>query len=258
MSARTTIAQITDALLGGREAYQEARDAAKLLDTIPGYTSAVSEERGFMARAVTHAATNGVLQFLQVGCGYPSEPNMHETAWMTKADIKAAYVSPDPVVVAHTRVWLDRFWASSIIAAEADMTSPATVVDQVKGTIDFGDRVCLIMNGLHHLPGSLASNTVHAWKAVLARGSYMVLSQAASNLKSSEIARGRSAYGGAGARFCPRAPSTVRTYFNGIQMTDPGLDAKTTAGVVSVTEWGLALPDRPARPVIIGGVGVKK
>lgn len=258
MSEKTTTAQIANALLGGSEAGRKARDAAKLLDTIPGYSEALQDERDFMARAVSLAAESGVTQFLHLGCGYPLRPNMHETAWDKQANISAAYVDADPAVVSRTRTWLRRNPASSIITTEADVTSPETVIDQVKDVIDFSERVCILMGGLQHFQGSLAAATVHAWKAAVPCGSVFILSQVASNLNAAETAKGRSAYEAADAPFCPRSPATVRAYFNGVRMIDPGWDGTPAVGVADVARWGFSHPDKTGRSVIIGGTGEKK
>lgn len=256
---KTTIAQIANAVLDGKEAGEEARNAAKLLDSIPGYTHASWDERDFMARAVSVAAAGGITQFVHLGCGYPFDPNVHDTGWNHQADIRVAYVDSDEDVVTRTREWLKGIQNSGLAVVQADFTSPAEVTDQIAGTVDLSQRVCVVMCGLfHHLPGGVAASTVLAWKALMARGSFLVLSQAASNLKTEEVAKARSAYKDAGADFCPRSPSTLRAYFSGIRMIDPGLDGKPAPGVTDVARWGLAHPDTTGRTLFIGGAGQKK
>ena len=57
------------------------------------------ENRQFLVRAVTWAASQGIGQFLDLGCGMPTAPDTLESARGVIAGARVAYVYNDPVVL---------------------------------------------------------------------------------------------------------------------------------------------------------------
>ena len=76
-----SIARVYDFLLGGKNNFEADRTQAdRVLEVYPHAAELAVQARQFQARAVTHAAQQGIRQFLDVGCGLPTAPNTHQTA----------------------------------------------------------------------------------------------------------------------------------------------------------------------------------
>src|SRR5918994_1846048 len=52
-------------------------------------------------RAARFLTEHGVRQFLDIGTGIPTSPNLHEVAQEVAADARVVYVDRDPVVLVH-------------------------------------------------------------------------------------------------------------------------------------------------------------
>src|SRR3954447_23161297 len=71
-----------DYLLGGKDNFEADRSNAEMLAKVyPAARTTALENRKFLRRAVTMlAAEAGVRQFLDIGAGLPTKPNVHEIA----------------------------------------------------------------------------------------------------------------------------------------------------------------------------------
>jgi hypothetical protein len=67
---------------------------------LPGHTWGW---RRFLVEAVQSMAPAGICQFIDLGTGIPTSPNVHETVWATQPDATVVYVDNDPIVLAHGR-----------------------------------------------------------------------------------------------------------------------------------------------------------
>src|SRR4051794_38428648 len=73
-------ARVYDYILGGRDNFPPDRVAGDLsIGGWPGIRTSMQQNRYFMTRAVRYlAAEAGIRQFLDVGTGIPTAPNLHE------------------------------------------------------------------------------------------------------------------------------------------------------------------------------------
>lgn len=144
--ATPSIARLYDYLLGGKDNFAADREAAdKLLAVAPDSGEAMRENRQFLARATRWVAAEGITQFVDLGCGMPTEPNTHSTAAAAATDPRVAYVDTDAVVLAHLRA----------LAAQGNegVSRPA----------------CLLMGALlHFFPIDTAGDLVGRYVAALA------------------------------------------------------------------------------------------
>jgi len=97
-----------DYWLGGKDNFpadQASGDAVAA--AFPTIRMTVVENRQFLVRAV-RALTGelGIRQFLDIGTGIPTSPNVHEVAQSTAPDSRVVYVDNDPIVLAHARALL--------------------------------------------------------------------------------------------------------------------------------------------------------
>src|SRR5262249_40953798 len=101
-------ARIYDHFLGGEDNYAADRAAAGEIErAIPSGRAVAGGNRRFMVRAIRHlACERRVRQFLDVGTGIPTEPNLHQVAQDSTPDARVVYVDNDPLVLAHARALL--------------------------------------------------------------------------------------------------------------------------------------------------------
>ena len=101
-------ARVYDYLLGGKDNFAADREAAAGgLKANPNSRIPPRENRDFLRRVVTQlAAEEGITQFLDIGTGIPTSPNVHEVAQAINPEARIVYVDNDPIVLAHARALL--------------------------------------------------------------------------------------------------------------------------------------------------------
>jgi hypothetical protein len=74
--SKPSVARVHDALLGGHDTFAPDRELdGRLLEICPGLSSAVRENRSFIACAADWAAWQGIRQFADLGTGLPAHPS---------------------------------------------------------------------------------------------------------------------------------------------------------------------------------------
>src|SRR6266516_7358917 len=91
-----------DYYLGGKDNYAVDREAAeKALSVVPHGRHIARANRNFLIRAVRLMAEHGISQFIGLGTGIPTSPNVHETARAVDPRARVIYVDNDPIVTEH-------------------------------------------------------------------------------------------------------------------------------------------------------------
>src|SRR5262249_55298512 len=92
-----------DAWLGGKDNFAADRESAARVETaFPSTRVAATETRRFLHRAVSYLAREaGVAQFLDIGTGIPTTPNVHQIAQAITPAARIVYVDNDPLVMTH-------------------------------------------------------------------------------------------------------------------------------------------------------------
>ena len=172
-----SIARIYDYLLGGKDHLAVDREIGEeLVQIYPGARDLVAANRRFLARAVDWAADQGVSQFIDLGCGMPTEPSTHETAQAVRPGAVVTYVDTDPVALAHLRAFAEH-GNDGVAVVWGDARDVEGVIKAVSESIDVSEPVCLVMGCLlHFFPADEARALVAAYAEALAPGSYLVLS----------------------------------------------------------------------------------
>jgi hypothetical protein len=172
---------------------------------------------------------------------------VHQIAQQVAPDARVAYVDYDPVVVRHGEALLAN--GSNVAMAHADLTRPATVLDQpeIRRVLDLSQPVALICTAtLHFVPDEAHPHAVIAeYRDRVAAGSYLVISHAAINIPGrtpAEAAAGAEEAAGvyrqASAQLHLRTPADIRRFFDGFELVEPGL--------VWMSEWRPLAGARPA------------
>ena len=216
-----SIARVYDFLLGGKDNFAADRaQAAQVLEIFPHAGELARQARQFQARAVTHVAQAGVGQFLDVGCGLPTAPNTHETAQAARPDARVVYVDNDAQVLCHARNQLAR--QPGVLAAAGDLACPAEILydGRVRGFLDFGQPVCLILAmTLHFLAPDRAGKIAGDFIRALPAGSYVIMSLVGGDTElGQELARAYTA-----APVYNHGPAGLAAFLAGLELTGPGI-----------------------------------
>jgi SAM-dependent methyltransferase len=174
---KPSIARVYDYILGGKDNYAADRDVGdRLFAIVPLIRESATENRQFLARAAVWAATQGIDQFIDLGCGLPTAPNIHESVQAITPASRVAYVDSDPVVVRHLQALLAH-GNPGVSVADVDVADPGTVLGSLRASVDLSAPVCLIIGFLlHFYAPDAARDLVAKYAAALAPGSCLVLS----------------------------------------------------------------------------------
>jgi len=101
-------ARIYDYLLDGKDHFAADREAARrVIATFPEARALARANRRFLTRAVWYLAEHGIRQYIDLGSGLPTSPNVHEVARQVLPDSRVVYVDNDSMVAAHGRAMCD-------------------------------------------------------------------------------------------------------------------------------------------------------
>ncbi|HEV7625046.1 MAG TPA: SAM-dependent methyltransferase, partial [Streptomyces sp.] len=103
-TSRAHSARMYDYYLGGKDWYPVDQEAAeKVKKVFPFIVTGAQANRDFMHRATrTLASEFGIRQFIDVGTGIPTEPNLHQVAQEVTPEAHVVYADNDPTVLEYT------------------------------------------------------------------------------------------------------------------------------------------------------------
>jgi hypothetical protein len=245
---RPSPARMYDYSLGGKDNFEVDRAAVlKVAEIVPEFRSVGLANRGFLIRAVDTMARQGIDQFIDIGTGIPTSPNVHEVAQQVHPDARVVYVDNDPIVMAHNRALRSR--RPGVLTLQRDMRQPATIMDddEVKAHLDFGRPIGLLFVAvLHFVRRDLGIEVVNQFRRHLPAGSYVAISTAcADGMDSQLITRLESVYSQSPAPMVLRTTDQVEQLFEGLDLVEPGL--------TDVTRW--RNDEKPLSIRILSGVG---
>ncbi|MEO3924294.1 SAM-dependent methyltransferase [Micromonosporaceae bacterium B7E4] len=237
-------ARAYDYVLGGKDNFAVDREAAKqVIALAPDLPALGKAQRRFLLRVTQMCADAGITQFLDIGAGIPTAPNVHETARAITPDARVVYVDSDPIVFIHNRALLAT--DENVASIQADVRRPDELLEdpQVRRLINFDEPVLLLFIGLFHLvtdaedPAALIAR----FRERMAPGSYICISQfcidgsdPAARAKLEEISVNSP------APMTFRHRDDIERFFDGFELLPPG--------VVDVQEWW---PDEKAPPTML-------
>ena len=218
-----SIARVYDYLLDGKDNFAVDREVAeKLLAVVPFSADVMRENRHFLARATRWAASQGISQFIDLGCGMPTAPNTYGSAQAVIPEPHVAYVDNDPVVLAHLRA-LAAKGNPGVTVMDGDVREVAATLAAVRAGVDLSRPACLLMGALlHFFPPDAARDLVAGYVAALAPGSYVVLSVGRGDGDAAD--RGFAAYSSGGAaRSYNHSVADFTGFFGDLDLVPPGI-----------------------------------
>ncbi len=182
-----------------------------------------SGHRQFLVRAVRFLRDAGIRQFIDLGSGLPSSPNVHEVAQSGDAGARVVYVDNDPVVSVHAEALMARNHTTAVV--QADLRDVDEVLSRAGELLDFARPAGLLFVGcLHHIVDSDdPAGVVARYLAALAPGSYLVISHATDERSPEKMRANSEVAESSGAVLIPRGKDAILRMFNGRELIDPGL-----------------------------------
>jgi len=241
-------ARIYDYLLGGKDNFEVDRESAELfLQAAPTSRELARSNRAFLVRAVRFLTEQGVDQFIDLGTGFPTSPNVHEVARETFPAARIVYVDNDPMVLVHNRALRDTH--DGVVTVRGDVREPDRVLADpvLRGIIDLSRPVAVLAIAVLHFVTreENATTVLKMYRDALVAGSYLAVTALSTEGTSAGQQREMENAYQASAPVVPRSRAEIAAIFDGVELVEPGL--------VEINGW--RADDRPVRPAILGGVG---
>jgi hypothetical protein len=197
------------------------------------------ENRRFVHRAARDlVAKEGLRQFLDIGTGIPTRPNLHEIAQQIEPATRVVYVDNDPIVLVHARALMISTEQGRSEYISADIRDPQSILGDpvLADTLDLREPVGLTLIAILML---LADDddpwaTVAALRDAMPSGSCLAITHPTADFNPEEVGPAVAAATSAGMTLVARTRDAVQRFFGDWEMLEPGL--------VPVSAWR---PDEP-------------
>ncbi|KUN17581.1 methyltransferase [Streptomyces corchorusii] len=249
-TSRPHPARMYDYYLGGKDSYPVDEEAAEqVISFLPAIRIAARTNRSFMNRAARLLADRGVTQFLDIGTGIPTEPNLHQVVQAVNPESRVVYVDNDPVVLRHAEALLRSAREGATKYIEADVREPEKIIEGAKEILNFKEPVALSLVAILHFvsdeygPYELVNDLL----APLSSGSFLMLSHVTGDFDAVGWAKAVEIYRKSGVPAQVRSREEVAQFFTGLDLLEPGVQI--------VTDWhpepGLEFADEQV-PLYVG------
>ena len=233
-------ARIYDYWLGGKDNFAVDRAVGEaMIQAIPGMRYMAGENRKFVHRVARDlVAKEGITQFLDIGTGIPTRPNLHEIAQGLAPEARVVYVDNDPIVLVHARALMISTEQGRSEYISADIRDPRSILDDpvLRETLDLTKPVGLTVIAILML---LADEddpwaTLAELRDAMPSGSVLAITHPTADFAPAEVAQAVAAATGAGMTLVARTREAVERFFGDWEWLEPGL--------VPVSNWR---PDEP-------------
>ncbi|WP_030313062.1 SAM-dependent methyltransferase [Streptomyces sp. NRRL B-3229] len=229
-TSRPHPARVYDWWLGGKDNYPVDEELARRILAVDGtVVRGARANRRFMQRAVRTAAEAGIGQFLDIGTGIPTEPNLHQVAQEVAPSSRVVYADNDPIVLRHAQALLHSTPEGATNYVHADVREPDTILRLAAETLDFSQPTALSLVALTHYLGDEAYGLLARYVDALAPGSFLILSQVTPDLSPQAIEKAAEQFRRSGTPFFPRSLAEFSRFFDGLELLGPG--------VIPVSGW---------------------
>jgi len=247
-TTKPSTARMYDYALGGKDNYAIDRQAVnKVAELLPDLQPVALANRGFMVRSVAALSELGIDQFLDLGSGIPTSPNVHEVAATLQPAAKVVYVDNDPIVMTYNRALREPL--PGVLAMNHDLRQPHAILDDPRllAHLDLSRPVGLLLVAvLHFVRREMAIKVVEQYCKLLPPGSYVAISAICSDgMDPALVERLESVYQTSSSPLIVRTTAQVEQLFDGTRLIEPGL--------VDATQWRNNENPLPIR--ILSGVG---
>jgi hypothetical protein len=249
-----SIARVYDYLLGGKDNFSGDRAVAEQLrEVAPDVEALANQNRAFLGRVVRYLAEQGIRQFIDIGTGLPTNNNVHQVAQAVAPDTKVVYVDNDPIVLAHARALLAENRNTVVVAGDLLRPEELLADPDLRATIDFDQPFAILLVGILYFfaDADHPFDIVARLTAALPSGGYLALSHIVSDDSEDAITAAQEIYRSFLHRDgdARRTRAQVATFFDGLDMVEPGL--------VRVHDWRADATTGEPAAWMYGGVARK-
>ena len=226
-TTRASSARMYDYFLGGKDNYEVDREFAdQVIRVVPYARVAARHNRDFMHRAARHLVGLGCRQFLDIGTGIPSEPNLHQIAQDVAPEARVVYVDNDPLVLAHARALMVGSSEGGTTYLHGDLAEPENILAArgLRDTLDLEAPVAVsLVSVLHFIPDDVtACGIVHTLMDAMPPGSFLVISHGTADFDP-DVQEAVHRYERSGVTARTRRADEVLALFDGLELIGPGL-----------------------------------
>ena len=221
-------ARMYDWYLGGKDNYPvDEAMGRQMLALEPRVPVMARVNRAFMHRATRWLAQQGIRQFLDIGTGIPTEPNLHQIAQQAAPDARVVYCDNDPIVLAHAAALLRSTPEGATEYLQADVRDPDAVIAGAKEILDLDRPVALSLIALLHFVSDEdgAHDLVGRLLAELPSGSHLVMTHATADFTPEESAAATEKLKAAGVTLALRSREEFTRFFTGLDLVGPGVES---------------------------------
>ncbi|MFD6393159.1 SAM-dependent methyltransferase [Nocardia sp. NPDC060259] len=218
---RPNSARVHTALLGGKDYYTADHAIAEKLARNK-IAPAIAESRRFTRRAVGYLIDHHRLtQFVELGCGYPHTPNIHDIAGDRVETARTLYIDHDQLAVVHARALMTEHATHT---AEIDLTDTTAVLDAITAVLDITAPTALCLSGTAELIDD-APKLVAALTSALPAGTWLVFTHITADVHGHHINSAAETLRAAGIAYYPRTYDDLASMLTGYRLHTPGLIA---------------------------------
>jgi hypothetical protein len=219
-----------DYWLGGKDNFAADRESAELIAKVfPQARTGARENRKFMRRAATRLAREGIRQFLDIGTGIPTSPNLHEVVQGIDPACRIVCVDNDDLVMVHDRALLVSSPEGAVKYIHEDLRDPHAILQDplLRATLNFAEPIALVLIAVLHFltdddnPYGCVARLIEALPA----GSVIVLSHVDESAARFNSDSAESSHG----KFRARTASEIARFIEPLEPDEPGL--------VSIVDW---------------------
>jgi hypothetical protein len=229
-TSRPHPARMYDYYLGGKDNYPVDSEAAeRVVSLFPDIGIGARVNRNFMHRASRLLTERGIRQFLDIGTGIPTAPNLHQVVQETAPAARVVYVDNDPIVLRHAEALLRSTPDGLTRYIEADAREPEKIIEGAREILDFDRPIALSMVALlhflsdEHRPYDLVKNLVGS----LPSGSHLVLSHVTGDFAPETWEQIVGIYRDSGVPAQVRSRNEFTRFFEGLELVEPGVRVAT-------------------------------
>jgi hypothetical protein len=243
-------ARVYDYVLGGANNFEVDREFAKqLMVALPDAQAQAQENRGFLRRAASYLAEQGIRQYIDLGSGIPTVGNTHEVVQRIRPDARVVYVDNEPVAVAHSELLLQDNPQAAMLRCDVRDVGAVLRHEVTRRLIDFDEPVAILAFAVLHF----VVDDEDPWRLVAryrdetVPGSYLAVSHLTRDGRP-ETAELIEHYRRSVNPVTERNKADVARFFAGYDLVEPG--------VVFTREWRPEIDlEYGGGSLIYGGVG---
>jgi S-adenosyl methyltransferase len=222
-------ARMYDYYLGGKDHFPVDQQAAqKVAAAYPGIFVCARENRSFMHRATRILAReHGIRQWLDIGTGIPTEPNLHQVAQAIVPEARVVYADNDPLVLKYAETLMRSTPEGRTTYIEADVNDPEALLHapELAEVLDLTQPVALSLNALMHFVPDRQNpyGIVDCLMSALPSGSALALTHCTPDFDPLIWEKVTQIYTSAGTPVQFRSKEDVARFFDGLHLLAPGI-----------------------------------